>query len=198
MNQQSSNRLYGATPAENYQRFFVPAIGEPLADDLIGIAGLRSGQRVLDVACGTGVVTRMAAERVGTAGAVAGLDVNPGMLAVARAKGIYDDLRRMVLGEPLDLPSNHFAAVLACACITPGHAPASCFDELIRVCKPGGLFVFSLRDDGKQLPEYPEAVARHEKSGAWEKVFRTASFQTMPYGEKDVSHRIHVYRVLAE
>jgi ubiquinone/menaquinone biosynthesis C-methylase UbiE len=40
---------------------------------------------VLDVACGTGVVTRLAAERVGAGGAVAGLEVNPGMLAVARS-----------------------------------------------------------------------------------------------------------------
>jgi SAM-dependent methyltransferase len=103
----------------------------------------------------------------------------------------------MVLGAPLDFPSNTFAAVLASACITPGHAPASCFDELIRVCRPGGLFVFSLRDDAKQLPEYPAAVKHHERSGAWESVFSTASFQSMPYGEKDVSHRIHVYRVLA-
>src|SRR3546814_11804165 len=48
-------------------------------------AALREGERVLDVACGTGVVTRLASEQVGATGAVSGLDVNPGMLAVARA-----------------------------------------------------------------------------------------------------------------
>ncbi|MGH6921322.1 MAG: class I SAM-dependent methyltransferase, partial [Geminicoccaceae bacterium] len=77
MTQQVYGKSYGGTPAENYQRFFVPSIGAPVADDLIGIAGLQAGQRVLDVACGTGLVTRLAAERVGAAGAVAGLDVNP-------------------------------------------------------------------------------------------------------------------------
>ena len=82
----SYGNAFGATSAENYQRYFVPAIGAPLAADLIGIADPRPGQRVLDVACGTGVVTRLAAERVGTAGATAGLDVNPGMLAVARSQ----------------------------------------------------------------------------------------------------------------
>jgi ubiquinone/menaquinone biosynthesis C-methylase UbiE len=76
---------YGGPPAENYERFFVPSIGAPVADDLLGTAALQPGQRVLDVACGTGVVTRRAAERVGVGGAVAGLDVNPGMLAVARS-----------------------------------------------------------------------------------------------------------------
>src|SRR3546814_1189915 len=75
----------GASPPENYQRFFVPAIGAPLAADLVRNAALREGERVLDVACGTGVVTRLASEQVGATGAVSGLDVNPGLRAGARA-----------------------------------------------------------------------------------------------------------------
>lgn len=85
MTQPAVDNPYGGNPAENYQRYFVPSIGAPVAADLIGSADLQPGQRVLDVACGTGVVTRLAAERVGAAGAVAGLDAHPGMLAVARA-----------------------------------------------------------------------------------------------------------------
>jgi ubiquinone/menaquinone biosynthesis C-methylase UbiE len=72
-------------PPASYERFFVPAIGAPLAADLLRRAELRAGERVLDVACGTGVVARLAAPEVGDAGTVAGLDVNPGMLAVARS-----------------------------------------------------------------------------------------------------------------
>jgi len=75
----------GGNPPANYERFFVPAIGAPLAKDLIRVAALRPGERVLDVACGTGVVARFASEQVGTTGTVVGLDVNPGMLAVARS-----------------------------------------------------------------------------------------------------------------
>lgn len=86
MTDQIYGSSYGGTAAENYQRFFVPSIGKPVAEDLIEIARLQPGERVLDVACGTGVVTRLAAERVGAAGLVAGLDVNPGMLAVARSE----------------------------------------------------------------------------------------------------------------
>jgi ubiquinone/menaquinone biosynthesis C-methylase UbiE len=76
---------YGGTAAENYERYFVPAIGGPLATDLIEVAALGPGERALDVACGTGIVARLAAERVGPTGSVDGLDVNPGMLAVARS-----------------------------------------------------------------------------------------------------------------
>src|SRR5688572_9319139 len=83
--QQRYDRACGGIETEDYERYFVPAIGAPLAADLIDMAALRPGERVLDVACGTGIVARLAAERVGTTGSVAGLDINPGMLAVARS-----------------------------------------------------------------------------------------------------------------
>src|SRR4029453_13395782 len=76
---------YGGKPPENYERYFVPTIGAAWATALLEVSGLRSGERVLDVACGTGIVTRGASELVGPEGFVAGLDVNPGMLAVARS-----------------------------------------------------------------------------------------------------------------
>jgi ubiquinone/menaquinone biosynthesis C-methylase UbiE len=75
----------GGTPPENYERFFVPAIGAPLGADLVDLAALAPNERVLDIACGTGIVARLAAERVGSAGTVTGVDINPAMLAVARA-----------------------------------------------------------------------------------------------------------------
>src|SRR5690606_30574041 len=76
---------HGRNPPANYERFFVPAIGAPVATDLIRHAALRQGERVLDVACGTGVAARLASQQVGARGTVAGLDVHPGMLAVARS-----------------------------------------------------------------------------------------------------------------
>ncbi|MEN8145659.1 MAG: methyltransferase domain-containing protein [Gemmatimonadota bacterium] len=75
---------YGANPAENYERFFVPSIGEPLAKELVSRAGVRPTDRVLDVACGTGIVARLLSEVVDAGGAVTGLDPNGSMLAVAR------------------------------------------------------------------------------------------------------------------
>jgi ubiquinone/menaquinone biosynthesis C-methylase UbiE len=79
-----SFKSYGGSAPENYERYFVPTIGTSFATALLEHADVRRGERVLDVACGTGIVTRLAAERVGPDGSVAGLDINPGMLAVAR------------------------------------------------------------------------------------------------------------------
>ena len=77
---------YAGEPPKNYERYFVPTIGTAWAT--ARVAELSSGERVLDVACGTGVVTRRASELVGPEGNVAGLDVNPGMLAVARSASL--------------------------------------------------------------------------------------------------------------
>jgi SAM-dependent methyltransferase len=62
----------------------VLAVTAPWAADLVAAADPPPWARVLDVACGTGIVARLAAERVGPTGHVVGLDLNPGMLAVAR------------------------------------------------------------------------------------------------------------------
>ena len=69
--------------AEVYQREWVPAVFGPWGPRVVELAALRRGLRVLDVACGTGLVARLAAEAVGVDGRVAAVDLNPAMLAVA-------------------------------------------------------------------------------------------------------------------
>ena len=71
--------------AELYERYAARYILAPWAPRLLELAQVAAGERVLDLACGTGVVTRLAAERVGPSGSVIGLDLNPGMIAVARS-----------------------------------------------------------------------------------------------------------------
>ncbi|MGH9860318.1 MAG: methyltransferase domain-containing protein, partial [Candidatus Acidiferrales bacterium] len=70
--------------AEAYEQNLVPLLFAPGAHFLVELAALEAGERVLDVACGTGIVARTAAVRVGAAGKVAGLDKNESMLEVAR------------------------------------------------------------------------------------------------------------------
>lgn len=69
-----------------YERVMVPAVFGPWAKDLLATAALALGMRVLDVACGTGIVARLAAPLVGPTGRIVGLDTNEAMLAVARAQ----------------------------------------------------------------------------------------------------------------
>ena len=71
--------------AELYERYPVRYILGPWAPGLVALANLQLGERVLDLACGTGVVSRLAAPAVGLTGRITGLDLNPGMLAVARS-----------------------------------------------------------------------------------------------------------------
>ena len=78
------NQPQPTNAAETYEHYFVPAMFLPWATLLLGHAALRSGERVLDVACGTGIVAHQAAPLVGTGGQVVALDMNPAKLAVAR------------------------------------------------------------------------------------------------------------------
>lgn len=71
-------------PAETYEREMVPVLFEPWAAALLDHARLTGGERILDIACGTGIVARRAVRRVAPRGRVSGVDLNPNMLAVAR------------------------------------------------------------------------------------------------------------------
>jgi len=75
----------GHEAAETYERFFVPALFGQWTQPMLDAASVAGGSpRILDVACGTGVLARAAAERLGSADSIAGIDPNDGMLAVAR------------------------------------------------------------------------------------------------------------------
>ena len=104
-----------------------------------------SDARILDAGAGTGLVGKALSD-AGYRNLTA-IDMSPGMLEEARAKGVYRQLRRMVLGERLDFPDDNFDAVVSIGVLTLGHAPARSLDEMVRVTKPGGHVIFTLRPD---------------------------------------------------
>jgi ubiquinone/menaquinone biosynthesis C-methylase UbiE len=161
-----SFRQYGGNAAENYERYFVPAIGTPFATALLDAAGLHQGERVLDVACGTGVVTRLAAERVGPDGAVAGLDINPAMLAVARSvpsSGAAIEWHE-ASAESLPLADASFDVVLSSLGLQFVPDKASALREMRRVLAPGGrLAVATVGPTPPLFAILEQALARHVK-----------------------------------
>jgi SAM-dependent methyltransferase len=74
--------------ASSYEEQMVPAVFGPWAEDLVDRLDVSSGEKALDIACGTGAVTRVLAGRVGPQGTVVGVDLNPAMLAVAESLGL--------------------------------------------------------------------------------------------------------------
>jgi ubiquinone/menaquinone biosynthesis C-methylase UbiE len=101
-------------PAEAYDSCLVPAMFLPWSSELLALGKPRPGERVLDLACGTGVVARQVPALVGTAGKVVGVDLNPAMLAVAKSRtpaGTTIDWREGNAIE-LALPDESFELVL--------------------------------------------------------------------------------------
>lgn len=133
---------YAALAAENYERDFVPTIGEPFARQLLHAAELRSGERVLDIACGTGVVARLASKAVGPTGSVAGIDANPGMLEVARAASAGTPIEwHQAPAENLPIPDSSVdVALCSLGLMFFGDKPQA-IREIRRVLSPGGRVI---------------------------------------------------------
>ena len=101
----------------------------------------------------------------------------------------------MVMGETLDYDTDSFDAVVTVGVLTVGHAPASSLEELVRVTKPGGHIVFSLRPDVYEGNGFREKQDDLVAQGKWKLAEMTDEFQPMPKGEPEVTHRVWVYQV---
>lgn len=143
------------SPAEVYEELFVPALfgqwGPVVADE----AGIESGQRVLDVASGTGVLACAAAERVGLNGSVVGLDPNDDMLAIARRKGAKIEWRNG-RAEAIPFPNNSFDTVVSQFGLMFFEDKPGALREMVRVLRPGGRLAVAVCDALDHSPGYDE------------------------------------------
>ncbi len=131
----------GGSAAEVYERLLVPAMFAPWAPVLLDAAAVGPGEHVLDVACGTGVVARLAAERVGSTGRVVGLDVNAAMLGVARSLpppsgAVIAWCEASALGMPL--PDASFDVVLCQQGLQQFADRPAALRDMRRVLRPAG------------------------------------------------------------
>ncbi|MBW3548473.1 MAG: methyltransferase domain-containing protein [Actinobacteria bacterium] len=150
--------------AERYERDLVPALFEPWADVLVDIAGVGPGDRVLDVACGTGVVARGAARRVRPGGHVCGLDVNEDMLAIAR-RASADIEWRQASASRTGLPDASFDAAFCQQGLQFFPDRLAALQEIRRVLAPAGRAVLATwcAADGGDTGYAPiaQALRRH-------------------------------------
>lgn len=143
-----------AEAAEIYDDRFVPALFGQFAPRLVAFAGIAPGERVLDVATGTGIVAR-AAEQAGAS--VTGLDLNPGMLSVARR---HSDRIAWIQGDAAALPFGEaaFDAVLCQFALMFFPDRAAVLSQMLRVLKPGGRLAVAVFDRLDNSPGYDRLV----------------------------------------
>jgi SAM-dependent methyltransferase len=156
MTQQTQPRQLAA--ATSYQDLLVPALMEEWAPRVADAARIRPGDQVLDVACGTGVLTRAAADRAGPTGTVTGLDLDPGMLAVAAH---LSPTLRWQRGSAVALPfrDHSFDAVVSQFGLMFFPDPAAGLREMMRVLVPGGRLALAVWASLADTPAYAAEVA---------------------------------------
>jgi ubiquinone/menaquinone biosynthesis C-methylase UbiE len=139
--------------AEVYDAQFVPALFAHWGPIVADVAGVKAGDRVLDVACGTGAATLAAAEIAGPSGHVVGLDANPEMLAVARKKSTGIE---WVEGkaEALPMPDNSFDAVVSQFGFMFFDGKPAALREMMRVLRPSGRMAVAVCDAVENSPGY--------------------------------------------
>ncbi|WP_245284454.1 class I SAM-dependent methyltransferase [Bradyrhizobium sp. WSM2254] len=173
-----------ASAPELYERYLVPAITSVWANDLLDRISLSREESVLDIACGTGVVARLAQQR-GHAGRLVGIDLNVGMLAVARAKSTAVE---WIEGSALDLPfdANSFDVVLCQLGLQFFPDRPMALREIVRVLKPrgrAGLSVYSAIERTPAAHAFVQALDKY----LGEEASRTKRSEHLSCDEQEVS-----------
>lgn len=143
--------------ARSYQDYLVPAMFEDCAGRMLDIAKPRPGDRVLDVACGTGVLARAAADRMGKDGSVVGLDMNPGMLSVAEELAPELDWRQG-RAEGLPFEAGTFDLVACQLSLMFFEDRKAAIREMLRVMNPEGRLVVTVFDSLETIPAYERMI----------------------------------------
>ncbi len=153
----------------------------------------RGAAPLLDAGAGTGLIGGWLAI-VGYR-QVEALDISEGMLAVARAKGVYAALHNLALGSALPFADGHFAGIVSAGVFTTGHVGPEGLPELIRICRPGGAIVLTVKDTVWE-GGFSAAVHGHVRAGAITIAEETEPYVSMPGETGTIPSRAVVLRRL--
>lgn len=173
-------------PAELYETYFVPGMFRPLSRIVLSFAAVREGERVLDLACGTGVIARQLAPVVGDRGRVVALDLRPGMLEAASKLTVpYGAPIEWVEGDATKL--GHAASAFDLIICQQGlqffgDKPAA-VAEMKRVLAPGGRVVIATWDALQEQTMWHEVIA--VEIGHFEKLGLPTSDVVAPFSLND-------------
>ncbi|MGB3613701.1 MAG: class I SAM-dependent methyltransferase [Elainellaceae cyanobacterium] len=178
-----------------YEDDLVSVFGRPSREPIVDLTlkYVSKNAHILDAGAGTGTLGQWLHDE-GYRNLV-GIDLSEGMLAEAQKKAVYAELRQMTLGGPLGFSTDAFDAVTACGVFTYGHAPSRSFDELIRVTKPGGHIVFTLRPDFYESSDFKAKMADLEAQEKWILIEQGDEYPAEPKGQPDLYLQTWVYRV---
>jgi ubiquinone/menaquinone biosynthesis C-methylase UbiE len=151
------SEMTAVNPAETYESFMVPTLFAPWASFLVQSARPQPGQRILDVGCGTGIVARTVARHIGSGGKIVGIDLNPNMLAVARAAAEREGLTiewHEGRAEKLPFPDGSFDLVLCQAALMFFSDRHAALAEMRRVLTDGSEVWLSVLQGIDRHPFY--------------------------------------------
>jgi len=141
----------------------------------------RGAEPLLDAGAGTGLIGEWLA--ITGYPRVEALDISQGMLDKAGAKGVYTALHRLAMGDALPFADGAYAGIISAGVFTSGHVGVEGLDELIRICRPGGVIVLTVKNTLWQAG-FAERIAGLEAQGRLKRVEETAPYASMP-GETD-------------
>lgn len=132
---------------------------------------------ILDAGAGTGLIGEWLT--IMGFGPIDALDISPGMLAVARAKNVYATLHQAALGGPLNFADAAFAGIISVGVFTTGHVGAEGLDELVRICRKGGIIVLTVKNTVWENG-FAVRIAELSRGGVISVVEETVPYVSMP------------------
>ncbi len=180
--------------AKEYEQDLLPEnyTGPEPAVEVLSKYVLKDG-KILDAGAGTGLVGELLQQKGYRH--LEAMDISAGMLEQARKKNVYTALHQGILGKPLPFTTDSFDAIISVGTFTLGHAPSSGFDELIRITKPGGYIIFTIRPDYYENSDFKHKQAALETEGKWQLVEKGEPFQNLPEAEPDIYLQVWAYQV---